>query len=183
MKRVPHASQAGRALTVATKAVNRSLGALNQAAGQLMAKGDYAGAEALAAKGCQLQQFCAEVEGLGKRWRMLRNVIGDSSVKQVTTPLWSFYQPVLKALSALGGEGRIEGLEPQVEQIMSAVLQPGDRIKTGQRERWKVMIRRTRKPLIAEGWIDDVPGTTWRITDLGRRAAEKPLMASAEHVK
>lgn len=177
MKRIPNAREVGQALNAVRAAAKRALRGLNQSAGQLMAKGDYAGAEALAAKGREVQQFQSEVDALRKRWRTLRGTGGDSGpTRQGTTPLWAYYQPILKSLSAAGGESRIAELEVEVERILVGALQPGDRRETGQgRERWQVMIRRARKHLVAEGWIADKPGPVWRITETGRRAAEKPL--------
>ena len=59
---------------------------------------------------------------------------------------------------------------------MSSSLQPGDRTGTGRgRERWQVMVRRARKPLITEGWIEAGTGKLWKITEAGRRAAEQPM--------
>jgi len=46
-------------------------------------------------------------------------------------------------------------------------------------ERWQIMVRRSRKSLAAEGWIEDRSGPVWRITDAGRRAAEKPTKLGA----
>ena len=43
---------------------------------------------------------------------------------------------------------------------------------SGGRERWKVMIRLARKPLRAEGWIENEISTKWRVTDEGRKAAD-----------
>ena len=39
-------------------------------------------------------------------------------------------------------------------------------------ERCRVMVRRSRKALVAEGWIEQGSGSVWRLTDSGRRAAE-----------
>lgn len=35
------------------------------------------------------------------------------------------------------------------------------------------MIRRTHKPLVSEGWIEKKGGLTWRITEAGKKAAER----------
>lgn len=43
----------------------------------------------------------------------------------------------------------------------------------GGRERWKVMIRRARKPLRVEGWIEDGVSTKWRVTEEGRKTANR----------
>jgi len=141
--------------------------------GQRMAKGDYATAELLVAKGKEIRQFESEVDALRKRWR---EVCGSGASKKVVTPLWAYFQPILQALTSLGGEGRRDDLETQVERVMGASFQAGDREGSGRgRERWRSMVHRARKPIIAEGWIEARGGKMWRITDAGRRAAEKPI--------
>lgn len=176
MKRIPNAREVDQALRSVRTAVKEALKELNEAAGQVMAKGDYSTAESLAAKGREIRDFQSEVDALRKRWRELRGGGGGGAGKATTTALWAYYQPILKALTEAGGEARRGELEPTVERLMSSTLQPGDRhpMARGQ-ERWQVMIRRAHKPLVAEGWIEDGSGAVWRITDAGRRAAEEPL--------
>ena len=174
MKRIPHARGVAQALRSVRTAAQRSLKGLNQAASQRMAKGDYATAEELAAKGKEIRQFQAEVDELRKRWRAVCGG-GSRGAKKSATPLWSYYQPILQALVQAGGECRGADVEARVERSMSASLQAADRdIMAGSRERWRVMVKRARRPLIAEGWIEDRAGSAWRITDAGRRAAEEP---------
>ena len=175
MKRIPHGREVGQALQSVRAAVKQALKRLNESAGQVMAKGDYARAEALAAKGREIQQFQAEVDALHKRWRELRGGTG-SGAKGAATPVWIYYQPILKALSEAGGEARRADLEAPVERLMADTLQPGDREQMARgRERWQVMIRRARKHLVAEDWIEDGSGAVWKITDAGRRTGEEPL--------
>lgn len=139
-----------------------------------MAKGDYATAETLAAKGKEIRQFQTEADELRKRWRAICGG-GTAGAKKSASPLWSYYQPILQALVQAGGECRGAGVEEHVERLMNASLLPADRdMMAGSRERWRVMVKRARRPLIAEGWIEDRPGAFWRITDAGRRAAEQP---------
>lgn len=38
-------------------------------------------------------------------------------------------------------------------------------------EQWQVMVRKTRKHLFLENWIEDTRDKMWVITDEGRRAA------------
>ena len=179
MKRVPHARGVGQALRSVRAAAQKSLKGLNQAASQRMAKGDYATAEALAAKGREIRQFQLEVEALRTRWRAVCGGGGPKS-KGSVTPLWTYYQPILQGLVQLGGECRRSDLEAHVERLMGASLQPGDRESMARgHERWRVMVQRARKPLIAEGWIEDRTGLVWRITDAGRRAAERPISKDA----
>src|SRR5439155_18851781 len=119
-----------------------------------------------------------EVEGLQKRWREMRGRRGRSS-KMSATSLWAYYQPILKALVQAGGECRRSDLEPRVERVLGSDLPPGDRLPVGRSgERWRVMVRRARKHLAAEGWIENGRGPVWRITETGRRAAEKPIAKS-----
>ena len=185
MKRVPNAREVGQSLKVVRSAVKQALKELNESAGQLMARGDYSSAEALAAKGREIQGFQAQIEGLQQRWRELRGSGSASSgAKKTTTPLWAYYQPILKALAEAGGEARAVDLESPVERFLGEMLQPCDRVDMAHgRQRWQVMIRRSRKHLVAEGWIQDASGRLWRITEAGRRAAEKPIGAYKKHAK
>jgi hypothetical protein len=158
-------------------AVKKAIKGLNQKAGSYMAKGDYASAEALAAKGRALHQFTTEVEALRKRWKEVRSGGQKAGTKNVT-PLWGFYQPILRALAQSGGQAVSKDLEVGVEKVMGATLLPGDHAQLSRgRERWRVMVLRARKHLVAEGWIEDRRGAKWYITEAGRRAAEKSASA------
>lgn len=175
MTRVPHAHGVVKALRVVRAAADKSLKGLNHAASQRMAKGDYATAETLAAKGKEIRQFQAEADALRKRWRELCGGGGHAG-KKATTALWLYYQPILQALLQAGGESRWTELEPHVERLMAPSLQPGDRAAASRgRQRWQVMLRRARKLLTAEGWIEDAGGKLWRVTEAGRKAADQPL--------
>jgi hypothetical protein len=175
MKRVPHAQGVAKALRALGAAAQKSLKGLNLAASQRMAKGDYATAEMLAARGREIREFQSEVEALHKRWREVCRA-GGRAVNTSATPLWAYYQPILQGLVQAGGQCRRSDLEPHVERVMGTSLQPGDRAATVRgRERWRVMVRRARRPLIAEGWIENGAGVLWRITEAGRRAAEQPI--------
>jgi len=175
VKRIPHSHGVVKALRSVRAAVQKSLKGVNLAASQRMARGDYATAEILAAQGKEIRQFQTEVEALRKRWREVCGAEGRET-KRPTTPLWAYYQPILQGLVEAGGACRRTDLEAHMERLMSASLQPGDRVPTARgRERWRVMVRRARKPLITEGWIEGGGGKLWRITDVGRRAAEQPV--------
>jgi hypothetical protein len=115
VKKIPHANGVVKAIRAVRSATEKSLKALNTGAGQRMAKGDYATAEMLAAKGKEIRDFQSEIEALRKRWR-----------------------------EVCGG---------------------GDRAAK----------KSTRKPLVAEGWIEADSGKLWRITAAGRRMAEQPM--------
>ncbi len=175
MTRVPHAQGVLKAICLVRVAAKNTLKGVNRVASQRMASGDYATAETLAAKGKEIRQFETEVEALRHRWRVLCGA-GGPGTKKSATPLWSYYQSILKALVEVGGVAVRSSLESTVVRLMGATLQPGDREPLGRgTERWQVMIRRARKHLAHEGWIEDRSGKAWRITDAGRRAAERPV--------
>ena len=178
--KVPHAQGVSRAVRNVRTATKKTLKGLNEVAGQRMAKGDYVAAETLAAKGREIRQFMQQADELLRTWRGLSDrsaKIGGTS-KAETTPLWGYYQPILKAIVAHGGECPRDDIETAFEKSSDGLLQPGDRrLMSGGRERWKVMIRRARKPLRAEGWIQDGAGKAWKITAAGRRTADQPLSA------
>ena len=175
-KRLPKAREVGRSLHGVESAVKGALKDLNRLAGEEMTKGRYESAEKLVTKGREMQEFLAAVRALGIRWQELRGSTRTGAQKgernDSKTPLWSYYQPVLQALSAAGGEARRTDLEAEVERLMADSFLPADRETMARdRERWQVMIQRTRTHLVAEGWIEDRSGARWIITEAGRRAA------------
>jgi hypothetical protein len=144
-------------------------------AGQLMAKGDYEGAQSLAAKGRSMMEFQADLDALRDKWRALRGFGDDGRLVGTRTPQWQYFQPILQALIELGGEGPRSEIEPVVERLMGDVLQAGDRVPNARgHQRWQVMIRRAHKHLVSEGWLEPHRGRAWRITDAGQEAAKGP---------
>jgi Mrr N-terminal domain len=172
MAKLPGSVQVEKALKNVSREINLSLKLINSHAGKLLQKGDYAGAETLVEKAKQVGTFRTEVEVLRGRWKELRGSSNPLPAKE-QTPLWEYYQPILDALIANGGQSTAPELEPLVQQAMAAKLQPGDLdMMAGDRTKWQVMIKRARRPMVKEGWIEDGSGTTWRITKAGRKAGE-----------
>jgi hypothetical protein len=162
-----------RALRTVRTAAKNALKGLNKVASQRMAKGDYVTAETLAAKGKEIIQFESEIDALVEHWRDLCGG-ADRATNEAVTPLWNYYQPILQALVHLEGVARRSDLENQVEQLLAPTLLPGDRILMSRgRKRWQVMLRRARKPMVVEGWIEKGEGTTWKLTSAGRQAAQR----------
>ncbi len=180
MSKIPDAQKVAIALKSTDKAIKASLKALNQHAAQLMARGNYGGAEDLMAKGREIQSFRAEFDALRKRWGEVRGSANKGPGNNSTTPLWAYYQPILQALVALGGEAGRQEIEPQVEQLMKGSFQPGD-IQSLSRGRfkWQAMIRKAHRPIVKEGWLENRVGKTWRITAAGRQMAKAQLSADA----
>ena len=101
MKAIPRARAVRQALRTTEIAVRDALKELNKTAGDLMAKGDYTGAEALAAKGRQIQEFRGRIRELGREWKELRTGKADNGeVRGKSTPLWAYYQLILRVLSS-----------------------------------------------------------------------------------
>ncbi len=166
---IPRANQVDQSIKKVTEAVESALQALNEKAGSLMAKGRYSEAEALAQKGREIQAFIEKVKDLGQDWKALKGQGKKPRLEK--TPLWAYYQPVLQAIVDLGGQARRADFEPLVFQSMRAAFRPGDTSTMSGGQRWQVMIRRCRKHLIHEGWLEDDPAGRWIITDAGRLAA------------
>jgi hypothetical protein len=173
MTKIPHAQTVRQSLRAVRAAAKNARKGLNKVASERMSKGDYVSAETLATKGKEIIQFESEVDALLKRWRDLCGGANRAENKAVT-PLWNYYQPILQALHNMGGSAHRNDLERQVEQIMGPTFLPGDRKAVSRgRERWQLVLRRARKPMTSEGWIERGGGPTWKITSAGRQAAQK----------
>ena len=86
------------------------------------------------------------------------------------------------ALRPTAGRGAGGTIQAVFGGSVGEFLRPGDRVPmSGGQTLWKMMIRRARKHVWSESWIDDVVSTVWRITPAGRRAAEleKPARQTA----
>jgi len=173
MKQVPNSREVDLVLKAAVKAVKGSLKGLNEYAGHLMAKGNYDDATSLAERGKEIQVFMAEIEMLRKRWKDVRSTGKRKIKKLTTTPLWEYYQPILKALVELGGKASRSKIEPIVKRFMESKFQPGDSDTMARgRIRWQVMIQRARKHLVSEDWLEAHTGSLLHITQSGRQAAK-----------
>lgn len=173
MKRMPNSRSVDLALNNLTKRLKECLDGIHHQASHVMSKGEYDKAEALIAAGKQLQAFQLQVNALKDHWRGLKgsNMPGKESSR--TTPLWAYYQSILQALVESGGEAARVELEPRVESLMKKSFLPGDSDKMSHnRYRWQLMIRRARKHLIHEGWLEPSNSRKWQITPEGEIAAK-----------
>lgn len=180
MKKIPHDAEVQRALRAAKAVVRKALKGANQVAGQVLAKGRYEEAQALVERARRIQEFEKELDGLRRRWKEAKQgARPPKAEREAKTPLWAYYQPVLRALAEAGGECSRRELEPRVEAILGAEMKPGDRKAMAQgRQLWQVMILRARKHLVAEGWVEDRAGVNWKITPAGRKAAGRAAAKS-----
>ena len=177
MKRVPRVREVNQAILAVSREVKRAVKELNQQAAKLLARGDYEGAQAMVETGRRLHDFQNKVRSLQEEWRELRSAAhGGGEAHEEHTPLWQFYQPILQSLVALGGEAKRRDLEDRVGETLEGHLKPGDSVTNARGvPRWKRMVARARKPMTAEGFLEDGKGPVWRITDAGRRTAKKGI--------
>lgn len=176
MALLPSRKKTDRALVEAARAAGATVKEANRCAGQLVAKGNYQGAEQLVAVAKAAGAFQGEIAALHQRWREL--AYGNSKQdegKAERTPLWQYYKPILAALAALNGNATRRDLEKHLETSIPNVLRPGDlELNARGKPLWKLMVRRARKPMIKEKFIEDGSGKNWVITPAGRRAMEAP---------
>ncbi|MGH9896194.1 MAG: hypothetical protein ACREA0_30220, partial [bacterium] len=97
---------------------------------------------------------------------------GQGIPKSESTPLWGFYPLILKVLLELGGEASFADLERHLRVGAQASFKPGD-VLVGRngRARWQTMVKRARKAMVHEKWLEPRPLKLWRLTEEGRRAA------------
>lgn len=177
MKRIVGARDVDAALKSTMSTVKSCLNGVHQKAAHAMGKGKYEVAEQFIVRGKEIQVFQLELGVLRNKWRALKS--GNSAIgkKSEVTPLWQYYQPILKALVELGGKGTREDISPHVEKLMRPNFLPRDTDKmSGGRQRWSIMIRRARKHLTTEGWLEVGGGKNWSITPEGRKAAAAALL-------
>jgi len=93
--------------------------------------------------------------------------------KNSQTPLWEFYRPILQALVALGGDATRKDIEAKLEETLAGSLKEGDLVTNARGvPRWRIMVGRARKHMIAEGFLTGENLLRWRITSKGEQAAK-----------
>lgn len=182
MRRLAGARKVEQALTRVRWELKGALKELNQQAAKLMARGDYSGAGALAERGRTIAEFDGRVEALRREWRGLWAPRANQVEQESSTPLWEYYRLVRQALIGLGGEASRRDVEKHLAPRIGGLLKPGDLKPKGRTGRagWQVILRRVRRPMVREKYLEDVPGKLWRITALGRQVAERGVSATGE---
>lgn len=170
--KIPGKREVDNALRHTTREIKSALREINHQAGRLVSRGDYDGAQSLVELGKLVSQFGSEAEALHAKWRDLREDKNEAAIER--TPLWEYYQPILKALVQLGGEAYVVEVEEATKPFLAEVLKPEEMTRmTGGKLIWKRAIRRSRRHMIKEGFLESGTALRWKITDEGRRAAEK----------
>lgn len=192
---IPKRSEVHSAFKTLLKRLDGVLNGINKHAAKRVRRGDYAGAEAWVQVGTALGEFRKRTSGLREEWKALCRDAGGKKPPGLrrpskkrrgpTTPLWGFYQPILRAIVQAGGQARRPDIEPVVFEVIEARLRPGDlEVAGGGRPRWQNNIRRARKQLIKEGWLSsDGSRGLWRVTEKGRIAATRQRPPSSTQVE
>jgi len=176
MAAIPNKRAVSQALKSTRRALKQTIKEINQTAADLAKKGDYERAEAAMTKGRELMHFREEIAGVEQKWKQAcgSDKVQNAASGEVSLAAWQYYAPIARSLVALGGKASSSDLEAEFLRQMESHLRAGDRSQmAGGRERWQVMIRRARKPMVKEGWILSRSSKLWEITAAGRQVAEK----------
>jgi len=176
MPSLPSRRKTDRALVDAARAAKATVKEANRGAGRLVAKGNYQAAEGLVTLAKAASIFQGEISTLRQHWREIaygKSSRGKTNVER--TPLWEYYKPILAALQALNGTATRQELEKHLEASIPSILKSGDfQENVHGKPRWKIMLRRARKPMVQEKFIDPGSGKNWVMTSAGRKALEAP---------
>lgn len=168
-------NQVDKAFFYVERKVKESLKKTNREAARLLSKGDYEGMEALVQAGKNIQSFQSELADLRTKWGGLskQGKKPKRSGKEENTPLWAYYQPILRVLVELGGTATRRDIENALERHLPEFAKKGDyEIMGNGSPRWKVMIRHSRRPMTKEGFLDATKKGVWSLTPVGRQAAQ-----------
>lgn len=172
MTKVPGAGGVERALRNVKREIKGSLKQIHDLASKLLSRGNYVGAQALVDVARLVNSFDLEVETFREKWRSLRGGGTSTGAQAEKTPLWEYYRPILQALVSGDGRASTSELLSRLEPLLAKALKPEDfEAMSNGRPRWQVMVRRARRPMRKEGFIERDGGKEWRITSAGRKAA------------
>jgi hypothetical protein len=174
MANIPRNHEVTKAIRSLSRQTSLATREANQLAAKRLARGDYAGAQSLINVAQAISAFGNEVLGLNGRWREVRSTSkGPKKGKDSRTPLWEFYRPILQALVALGGDATRKDIEGKLEETLAGSLKEGDLVTNAHGlPRWKVIVGRARKHMIAEGFVMGENLLRWKITSKGEQAAK-----------
>lgn len=174
MGTIPRNHDVAQAIRSLGREVKLAIKEANQHAAKRLARGDYAGAQSLIETAKAIADFGNEVKTIHGRWRSLRSTAHKPGRKKGDqTALWELYRPILQALVALGGNATRKEIEARLEETIGGTLKEGDLTTNGRGiPRWKIMVGRARKHMIAEGFVSGENLLRWKITSKGEHAAK-----------
>lgn len=174
MAQVPRNKEVTQAIRSLVRQIKLATKETNQQAANRLARGDYGGAQSLITVAQAVSAFGNEVLQLNERWREVRSTCREPKKgKDSQTPLWEFYCPILQALASLGGVATRKEIEGRLEETLTGSLKEGDFVKnTRGVPRWKLMVGRAKKYMIAEGFVTREGALKWKIMSKGEQAAK-----------
>lgn len=171
--KIPGKGEVDRALKQTQRQVKSALRQVNQLAGRLVARGDYTSAQSWVDVGRSITTFGAKVDALLLEWQSMQtDAPAQNSLER--TPLWEYYRPILEALVQLGGEAYVAEVEEAAKPFLAQVLRQEEMtMLTGGKLIWKRAIRRARRHMVKEDFLESGTALRWKITEAGRRVAEE----------
>jgi len=172
---LPRSGSIRKAFKAMIREIKLALKEINSRAAKRMARGDYAGAQTIMSQAQQVQQFADEVRAFQKRVSQLKaGGSGPTPARVERHADWEYYQPILQCLFDFNGDVTRDQVERLFIERFDSWILPGDRaVMSGGKPRWMVMIGRSKKHLITEGFVAAPSHLTWRITAAGRKAAQQ----------
>jgi hypothetical protein len=171
--KVPKRAQVDRAIRGVKLQARSTLRAVNLHAGKLLSRGRYAEAEELMRIGRSIDSFQVRIDDLRTAWREVSASSKSKRAAEERTPLWRFYHPIAKALLNIGGTGTRADLEKALPPFLQGLTTPAD-MTVGAKgmARWKVMLKRARRPMVKERFLEPVGGAKWVLSADGKRMAQ-----------
>lgn len=153
---------------------------MRQVAASAAQLGSYDKAQAALNQAKQIEKFIAEIRTKQREWAALggklrsKRTAGRSRLPRgQRTPEEAYRLPLLRALVAMGGEGRMQMVLDRVYQEMKSHLKPAD-LKPlpsdAKTPRWRNSAQWARQSMVDEGFLrNDSPRGIWAISEKGRR--------------
>ncbi|MCS6858967.1 MAG: winged helix-turn-helix domain-containing protein [Abditibacteriales bacterium] len=161
--------------------LERFLQETREEAAEASRQGKYEWAQTLLTQAQQMEKFIADIRAKQQEWQRLigkprRQRKGKRAAKRSSrgecTSKEAYRLPILRALSALGGEASVQAVLQRVYDEMKSRLKPADEqpLPSNPKEpRWRNTAMWERHTMVNEGLLrNDSPRGIWAITEHGR---------------
>lgn len=164
---------------------------INKVGSRTFERRDYDSAREAIQRATQATELRDKMMSLRKEWETLtasRQDIQEESIRaerrhlgrlqrRLRTPEIAYYQPILRALSELGGSGKMNDVLERVEQTMQGTLTGVDYQPVAsdpEMPRWRNTAQWARYSMVKEGLLkQDSPRGVWEITEAGHMALKE----------
>lgn len=179
---VPRSRQIRNVYKSLIKELREAVREANQAAATALQKGRYEQAQRIIGLSQRLNAYVGDVRELKGRFGGLRGGTATPKAKGTSHKLWEYYVPITQCLAALGKDATREEIEQQFITDFGNWLLPGDhRLLPKGDPYWKICIRRSKKHLVTEGLVESPKPKLWRLTPLGKKAADSRKNVGTEN--